>query len=169
MSDLTERLRNVRVYGASLEGFVVQMGVNPIAIEAAAEITRLRTEAAEHAAELAMFADRSVDAWKERDYYLKSNVALAEEITRLQARVAELEAGDTHPDYDPTDDIRWVSGCNFAVTQLARSLGVPLDAFSWDAATETLDGDVTSVLWNVLYAAFGEDWEPPTREATEHD
>lgn len=78
MSALIERLRNVRVYGASLEGVVVPMGVNPTAIEAAAEITRLT----KHVATMLDVADQ-------RDQIIMDRNA---EITRLKARVAEIEA-----------------------------------------------------------------------------
>ena len=44
------------------------------------------------------------------------------------------------------------------MTQLCSVLGVNPDDVSWDAATEELEGDVRSVLWNILEACFGEDW-----------
>jgi hypothetical protein len=62
---------------------------------------------------------------------------------------------------DPTADERWNEGCDFAMLQLCQVLGVDPHTVSWDAATETVDGDVQSVIGNILRAGMGEDWEPP--------
>jgi hypothetical protein len=77
-----------------------------------------------------------------------------------------LAAGLTPPDTaaaddwrsDPSGDGRWIAGCDFAITQMAAVLGIEPDAFSWDAATEELEGDVRAVIGNVLTAKFGDDW-----------
>lgn len=61
---------------------------------------------------------------------------------------------------DPTSDERWNAGCDFAMTQLCRFLGVDPATVDWDAATETLDGDVQSVIGKILRAKLGEDWGP---------
>lgn len=61
---------------------------------------------------------------------------------------------------DPTSDERWNAGCDFAMTQLCKALDVDPAAVNWDAATETVDGDVQSVIWNILRARMGEDWDP---------
>jgi hypothetical protein len=66
---------------------------------------------------------------------------------------------------DPAADERWVAGCDFAIFQLASVLGIKPDAFSWDAATEELDGDVRAVIGNALTAAFGDDWSPEAHAA----
>ncbi len=63
---------------------------------------------------------------------------------------------------DPTSDERWNAGCDFAMTQLCKALDVDPAAVNWDAATETVDGDVQSVIWNILRARMGEDWDPAT-------
>lgn len=59
---------------------------------------------------------------------------------------------------DPAADERWNAGCDFAMTQLCKVLNVDPHSVSWDAATEELDGDVRSVIGNILTAAFGDDW-----------
>jgi hypothetical protein len=63
---------------------------------------------------------------------------------------------------DPSADERWNAGCDYAMTQLCAILKVDPQSVSWDAATETLDGDVRAVLHGILTAGLGEDWnEPP--------
>lgn len=59
---------------------------------------------------------------------------------------------------DPASDERWSAGLQFGMDQLCTVLGVDHDAVSWDAATETLDGDVASVIGNILTARFGDAW-----------
>lgn len=59
---------------------------------------------------------------------------------------------------DMASDERWNAGVNFAIEQLCGIFGVDPKSINWDAATETLDGDVSSVLCNVLVAAYGEEW-----------
>ena len=61
---------------------------------------------------------------------------------------------------DPSSDERWLDGCNFAMEQLCEFLGVNPRDVRWDAATETLDGDVQAVIGNILRAKYGEDWGP---------
>lgn len=61
---------------------------------------------------------------------------------------------------DPSSDERWQEGCNFAMEQLCEFLGVNPRDVRWDAATETLDGDVQAVIGNILRAKYGEDWGP---------
>lgn len=51
-------------------------------------------------------------------------------------------------------------GIDFALEQLCQFLGVDPTDVSWDAATETTDGDVRSVIGNILRTKFGEDWGP---------
>lgn len=63
---------------------------------------------------------------------------------------------------DPASDERWNDGCDFAMQQLCVVLGVEQENVHWDAATETVDGDVQAVLRNILEAAFGEDWPGPS-------
>ncbi|MGY4333221.1 hypothetical protein ACVWWG_007638 [Bradyrhizobium sp. LB7.2] len=64
---------------------------------------------------------------------------------------------------DPTASKEWNEGCDFAMEQLCRFLGVDPSSVSWDAATETVDGDVQAVIGNILRAKFGEDWGPNDR------
>ena len=61
---------------------------------------------------------------------------------------------------DPSADGRWQAGCDFALVQLCEAIGVDPKSVRWDAATETLDGDVNAVIWNILRARFGDDWDP---------
>lgn len=61
---------------------------------------------------------------------------------------------------DPASDERWNAGLDFAMEHLCKVLGVNPREVNWDAATETLDGDVMAVIGNVLRAKFGEDWGP---------
>jgi hypothetical protein len=44
--------------------------------------------------------------------------------------------------------------------QLCSFLGVDPKSVVWDAATEALDGDVQSVMGNIMRAKYGEDWGP---------
>ncbi|MDI7864333.1 hypothetical protein MRS76_20550 [Rhizobiaceae bacterium n13] len=75
-----------------------------------------------------------------------------------------LEDDREHSDRDPTLDNRWNAGLDFAMKQLCKLLGVDPQSVSWDAATETLDGDVRSVIGNILRAKLGENWGPDGRE-----
>lgn len=59
---------------------------------------------------------------------------------------------------DLASDDRWNAGVNYAIERLCEIFGIDPKTISWDAATETLDGDVMSVLCNVLVAAYGEEW-----------
>jgi hypothetical protein len=65
---------------------------------------------------------------------------------------------------DDPDDEKWNAGVNFAITQLCEVFGVDPRSISWDAATETVEGDVSSVLCNVLRAAYGENWSSNERD-----
>jgi hypothetical protein len=58
---------------------------------------------------------------------------------------------------DPTSDERWNEGCDFAMKQLCAALDVDPNSVTWDAATETVDGDIQAVIWNILRAKYGED------------
>jgi hypothetical protein len=76
----------------------------------------------------------------------------------IRAKVEE--AIDKHKaSRDPTTDERWNAGVDFAMTQLCSVLGVDPKAVSWDAATETVDGDVRAVIGNILLAKLGEEGE----------
>jgi hypothetical protein len=61
---------------------------------------------------------------------------------------------------DPSADERWQEGCDFAMTQLCKYLSVDQRDVNWDAATETLDGDVRAVIGNILRRKYGENWGP---------
>ncbi len=63
---------------------------------------------------------------------------------------------------DPSADERWCAGLDYGQTQLCAVLGIDPAIVSWDAATETLDGDVRAVIGNILTARFGDDWRTPT-------
>ncbi|TKT80030.1 hypothetical protein [Aquamicrobium sp. LC103] len=81
----------------------------------------------------------------------------------LTQPAAPQEADDWHD--DPSADERWNAGLDFGMKQLCAAVGVDPDAVMWDAATETLDGDVQSVIWNILRARFGEDFPAAPQEA----
>ncbi|GJE29786.1 DUF551 domain-containing protein [Methylobacterium organophilum] len=59
---------------------------------------------------------------------------------------------------DPSADDRWNAGLDYGQRQLCAVLGVDPGSVSWDAATETLDGDVRSVIGNILTAWAGDEW-----------
>lgn len=59
---------------------------------------------------------------------------------------------------DPSADERWNAGLDYGQTQLCKLLGVDPASVRWDAATETLDGDVQAVIGNILTACFGDEW-----------
>jgi hypothetical protein len=61
---------------------------------------------------------------------------------------------------DPAADERWDAGLEYALEQLCIFLGVDQSQVTWDAATETVDGDVHAVIGNILRVKFGEDWGP---------
>ncbi|WP_404470790.1 hypothetical protein [Bradyrhizobium ottawaense] len=63
-------------------------------------------------------------------------------------------------DEDPTASKEWNEGCDFALEQLGKYLGIDLSTITWDGATETVEGDVDAVIGNILRAKFGEDWGP---------
>lgn len=78
----------------------------------------------------------------------------------LEAAISAPSEGAGKADWrdDPSADERWNAGCDFAMTHLCKVLGVDPQAVSWDAATETLDGDVMSVIGNILRAKYGDEW-----------
>lgn len=61
---------------------------------------------------------------------------------------------------DPSADERWNAGVDFVMKLLCDYLGVDPAAVTWDAATETVEGDVSAVIGNILRAKYGEDWGP---------
>lgn len=80
-------------------------------------------------------------------------------------------AGILNPPDDPTAALRREAASqptdqaedeciDFALLQLCGFLGVDPQSVSWDAATETRDGDVRAVIGNILRAKFGEEWDP---------
>ncbi|MFZ5692433.1 MAG: hypothetical protein ACOY5F_14385 [Pseudomonadota bacterium] len=85
---------------------------------------------------------------------------LETELFCLREVKARLTADDWRE--DPSADERWQAGCDFAMVHLCKALDVDPQAVRWDAATETLDGDVIAVIWNILRAKMGEDWDPGT-------
>lgn len=50
-------------------------------------------------------------------------------------------------------------GVDWAIGTFAQIMGLDLNDFSWDAATEEWEGDVRAVMHNALTAAFGDDWQ----------
>lgn len=88
----------------------------------------------------------------------------AREAGRQAANVvrANLTASVQEKDWrqDPTADERWNAGCDFAMTRLCVYLNVDPASVSWDAATESVDGDISAAIGNILRAKFGENWSP---------
>ena len=80
------------------------------------------------------------------------------------SRPASVEGGEPVADWrdDPSADERWCAGLDFGVTQLCVALGIDPETVTFDAATETLDGDVQSVIWRILHARFGDDSPVPS-------
>lgn len=86
--------------------------------------------------------------------------SVAETIEKaLAAATASAAETDNWRD-DPSRDERWNAGVDFVMTRLCDFLSVDPQTVNWDAATETLDGDVQSVLGNILRRHFGEYWGP---------
>lgn len=67
------------------------------------------------------------------------------------SRPAEKKADDWRD--DPTSEEQWNAGVDFAMKQLCSALDVKPDSITWDAATETVEGDIQSVMWNILRAS----------------
>jgi hypothetical protein len=82
---------------------------------------------------------------------------LEDEMTAAYCRCDE-EQDENDWKADPAQDERWNAGLDFALTQLCKVLKVDPLTVTWDAATETLDGDVQAVIGNVLRVRFGEEW-----------
>jgi hypothetical protein len=61
---------------------------------------------------------------------------------------------------DPSADERWNAGVDCAMKLFCDYLGVDPNAVTWDAATETVDGDISAVIGNILRTKYGEDWSP---------
>jgi hypothetical protein len=60
-------------------------------------------------------------------------------------------------------------GIDMALVQLCSVLGVDPKSVEFDAATETIEGDVCAVIGNIFRVKFGDDWDPASwgREAME--
>lgn len=84
----------------------------------------------------------------------------AAESTRSTPGTGSVEEDDA----DLASDEKWNAGVNYAIERLCQIFDVDPKSISWDAATETLDGDVMSVLCNVLVAAYGEEWSSQPRD-----
>jgi hypothetical protein len=80
-------------------------------------------------------------------------------LARFSTATTEPQSSSMASD-DPTASKEWNDGCDFAMTQLCKFLDVEPSSVSWDAATETVEGDVSAVIGNILRAKFGEDWGP---------
>jgi hypothetical protein len=61
---------------------------------------------------------------------------------------------------DPSSDERWNAGLDYGMVQLCAVLGVNPKDVNWDAATETLDGDVCAAIGNIFRVKYGEDFDP---------
>ncbi|BAR47070.1 hypothetical protein [Methylobacterium aquaticum] len=60
----------------------------------------------------------------------------------------------------------WDEGITYGLRQICAVLGVDPSKVRWDAATETVEGDVRSVIGNILRAWAADDWQdlPAIRE-----
>lgn len=96
-----------------------------------------------------------------------TTIAKVEECLHLLEKRRDVIAAYSNENWkdDPSADDRWNAGLDYGQTQLCKVLSVDPAKVSWDAATETLDGDVQSVIGNILTARFGDDWRPPTAES----
>lgn len=98
--------------------------------------------------------------------------AAVETALAAQPPAAPVETEEDWRD-DPGADERWNAGLDFGMMRFCEALGVDPKSVSWDAATETLDGDVSAVIGNILRAKFGEDFDrdsvSPCSADTEHD
>ncbi|VIO73841.1 hypothetical protein [Bradyrhizobium ivorense] len=89
-----------------------------------------------------------------------------ETIKRLRIFIEQLthtlkiEQAPDCPEDDPSADERWNAGLDFAMVRFCQALGVDPARVNWDAATETVEGDVSAVIGNIIRAKFGEDWAP---------
>ena len=84
----------------------------------------------------------------------------------IERRAAPSGEPDTNWKDDPSSDERWNAGLDFGMRHFCYALGVDPKAVRWDAATETLDGDVIAVIWNILREKMGEDWDPDAAPAS---
>lgn len=67
---------------------------------------------------------------------------------------------------DPSADERWNAGLDFGMVQLCTVFGVDPHTVNWDAATETLDGDVCAAIGNILRTKYGDDFDPTAPVST---
>jgi hypothetical protein len=58
--------------------------------------------------------------------------------------------------HDPAANAHWNQGVDFAMTQLCKALGVDPNDVMWDAATETLEGDIRAVMLSIVRKAIGD-------------
>jgi hypothetical protein len=93
--------------------------------------------------------------------YHQKRVVAASQPARTEPQSASMASDD------PTASKEWNDGCDFAMTQLCKFLDVEPSSVSWDAATETVEGDVSAVIGNILRAKFGEDWGPQCQEGSD--
>lgn len=61
---------------------------------------------------------------------------------------------------DPSADERWSAGLDYGMVQLCAVLNIDPKKVNWDAATETLDGDVCAAISNVFRVKYGDDFDP---------
>lgn len=139
------------------------MGGATFMAEAQAASPVLRTEREQEAIKIAdavlawMVKHSLLDA--DNEYGVADVVARLEDLAPDAPQAAQPVVKAT-PDWrdDPSADERWCAGLDYGQTQLCNVLGVDPASINWDAATETLDGDVQSVIGKILAARFGDDW-----------
>ena len=131
--------------------------LDPATVEALKE-----TREALLALKQAVEASQKMNGREYIDLGIQVNRALGRSYEALLASPAPSGEPDTDWKDDPSSDERWNAGLDFGMRHFCYALGVDPKAVRWDAATETLDGDVIAVIWNILRAKMGEDWDPDT-------
>ena len=99
-------------------------------------------------------SDNAIEAWNR----VAAAVLLADKPAPDSTRTGLV---GTEEDWreDPSADERWCAGVDYAQEQLCHVLGVDPSNVNWDAATETLDGDMQAVICTILAAWGGDDWQ----------
>lgn len=83
----------------------------------------------------------------------------SDQISAVLRQAVSVERADGWKD-DPSADERWNAGLDYGMVQLCAVLGVDSKVVYWDAATETLDGDVCAAIGNIFNTKYGKDFDP---------
>lgn len=137
------------------------MKLNPRGLEATA---RAICWANDMNPDLKLGGDGENFLWHEYEHEAEAAITAYLATAPSDGKAATAEPGEGEDDWrdDPSADDRWNAGCGYAQEQLCKVLGVDPQSIDWDAATETLDGDVQSVTCKILTAGLGEEWAEHT-------